>query len=372
MTALQDVRIIDLSRLLPGPFCTQLLADLGADVVKIEDTDRGDYLRWMPPLAGRYSALFHAVNRNKRSVVLNLKVSSGRAAFLRLVERADVVVEGFRPGVIDRLGIGYATLRERNPRVILCSITGYGQDGPYRGRAGHDVNYAALAGVLSMTGCEPDTPVVPGVQMGDLGGGALPAAVAILAALHEREHTGQGRHCDVSMLDGLVSWMAPVAAAYQATGEVPGPGTYLLNGRHPCYRIYRCADGHLSLGALEPKFWRNFVGLIGLPDLAEAGLSSGDEAAAVAAQVQDVLLTRTRAEWARHFADAEVCCEPVLSIDEVFAHPQLVARERRDRLEPRRPAPEYGQHTQEVLGEVGYSEAELQTLLEEGATISPS
>jgi len=391
MLALDDVRILDLSRLLPGPFCTLLLADLGADVIKVEDADGGDYLRWMPPLSGDYSALFHQLNRNKRSVVLNLKNALGREAFLRMVEASDVVVESFRPGVMERLGVGYETLRERNQRIVLCSITGYGQDGPYQQRAGHDLNYAALAGVLSITGCASGDLGMPGIQAGDLGGGALGAAVAILAALHERERTGEGRHCDVAMLDGLVSWMGPEAARYFATGEVPRPGTVPLNGRHPCYRIYRCADGHLSVGALEPKFWRNFVDAIGLPHLRDDGLSDGEGAQRVVAEVEERLMTRTRVEWTAVLEGRDVCCEPVLTLDEVFADPQVQHRGLRvadgqggpeaqcgpplrligEPFAVRRAAPGYGEHTRELLAELAYDDDTFSSMVTEGATLIP-
>ena len=390
MQALRDVTVLDLSRLLPGPFCTLLLADMGADVIKVEDTTGGDYLRWMPPLVDQYSALFHAVNRNKRSIALNLKTGPGRAAFLRLVERVDVVVEGFRPGVLDRLGVGYKALLERNERVILCSVTGYGQDGPYRDRVGHDINYAALAGVLGVTGCAEDELAVPGVQMGDFGAGGLGAAVAILAALHERTRTGRGQHCDVAMLDGLLSWMAPLAASLGDGAPSPRPGTEPLNGRHPCYRLYRCADGYLSVGALEPKFWQAFVEAIGLGHLGPDGLASGQRAKQVVAEVQTRLATRTRAAWEAVLNGHETCCEPVLSLHEVMAHPQVrwrqtgsagsdPARRALEGVVPfrigdtgptaRRPAPRYGEHTREILAGVGYDDASIEELVKEGATI---
>ncbi|MBV9100906.1 MAG: CoA transferase [Candidatus Dormibacteraeota bacterium] len=387
MTALDDVRVLDLSRLLPGPFCTLLLADLGADVIKVEDTESGDYLRWMPPLAGEYSAMFHPLNRNKRSVSLNLKTAPGREAFLRLADTADVVLESFRPGVMDRLQLGWDVLHARNPRLILCSISGYGQDGPYRDRAGHDLNYAALAGVLSLSAGAAGEPAMPGVQAGDLGAGALHAAVAILAALHQRARTGEGQRCDIAMLDGLVSWMTPHAALYFAEGEVPRANGITLNGRNPCYRIYACADGHLSLGALEPKFWRAFVEAIGLPHLAESGLAQGDEGRRVSEEVEAVLRTRTRAEWSDVLAGRDVCCEPLLTVDETFANEQVLHRGMRleageagptpqcgapirmsaSAFAVRRRAPGYGEHTREVLRDAGYDAASLDALVAEGA-----
>ncbi|MBV8196313.1 MAG: CoA transferase [Candidatus Dormibacteraeota bacterium] len=387
MLALDDVRILDLSRLLPGPFCTLLLADLGADVIKIEDTASGDYLRWMPPLVGEYSAMFHAINRNKRSVALDLKSRGGRDAFLTLVESADVVLESFRPGVMERLGIGYDALRTCNRRVVLCSISGYGQDGPYRDRAGHDLNYAALAGVLSIAGHSDGVPAMPPLQVGDLGAGALHAAVAILAALHQRERSGEGQHCDIAMLDGLISWLAPHAAVHFASGEVPGPATLMLNGRHPCYRMYRCADGAVSVGALEPKFWRALMHALDLDHLADSAFADGEEAERVAAEVQAALSSRTTRETSELLGDADVCCEPVLTIKETFEHPQV--QHRRMRLDAddagpiaqtgfpvrlsassssvRRGAPGWGADTRDVLADAGYSAHDIDALASAGA-----
>ncbi len=387
MPALDDVRVLDLTRLLPGPFCTVLLADFGADVIKVEDTAGGDYMRWMPPLVDEYSAMFHPLNRNKRSLAIDLKNPLGREAFLRLATTADVVVESFRPGVMDRLGIGFAALREVNPRVVLCSISGYGQDGPFRDRAGHDLNYAAVAGVLLLGGSSGSAPPMPGLQVGDLGGGAMDAALAIMIALHHAARTGQGQHCDVSMVDGLISWAGVHASQLFATGEPPEPGGGMLTGRYPCYRIYPCADGYLSVGALEPKFWREFVEAIGLPALAGNGLVDGEEGRRTVAAVEAVLRTRTRAEWEQALAGHDVCVEPVLDIGETFEHPQ--ARSRGMRLDAgdgrptaqtgfpirlmgspagyRRPAPRYGEHTDEVLAEAGYGSGQLAALRTAGA-----
>ena len=386
MTALADVRILDLSRLLPGDYCTLLLADLGADVIKVEDTDSGDYLRWMGEMVDEYSAMFHALNRNKRSVALNLKIDAGRTAFLELVATADVVLESYRPGVLDRLGLGYDTLAARNAGVVLCSITGYGQDGPYRLRAGHDLNYAALSGALSLQGDADGVPAMPGLQVGDLGAGALHAAVAILAALHQRDRTGRGQHCDIAMLDGLVGWMAYNAATVFAGGAVPRAGQTLLNGRYPCYRTYRCADGAVSVAALEPKFWRALVAALGLSHLGDDQFAEDDEGARVAAEVQSAFMQRTRAEVAQLGADADVCCEPVLDVAEVFAHPQVVHRELEipagaagpvaqvaspirlsgSPARVRRGAPAWGGDTRDLLHDAGYDAAAIEALAAAG------
>jgi len=382
MPALDDVRVLDLTRLLPGPFCTMLLADFGADVVKIEDTTGGDYMRWMTPLVDGSSAMFHPINRNKRSLAIDLKNPLGRDVFLRLVDTADVVVESFRPGVMDRLGIGLGALHERNPRLVLCSISGYGQDGPYRDRVGHDLNYAAVAGVLLLGGTAEGAPGTPGLQVGDLGGGALHAALAIMVALHHATRTGEGQHCDVSMVDGLVSWAAVHAAQLFATGEAPEPGNGLLTGRYPCYRIYRCADGFLSVGALEPKFWQAFVEAIGVPEVAALGFAEDAEGERAVAVVQAVLLARTRAQWLETLAGLDVCVEPVLDIEETFEHPQVRSRGMRLDAGPGRPtaqtgfpirlngspatfrrgAPGYGEHTDEVLAAAGYLPDEVVSL----------
>ena len=387
MPALGDVRVLDLTRLLPGPFCTVLLADFGADVIKVEDTAGGDYMRWMPPLVDDYSAMFHPLNRNKRSLALDLKNPLGREAFLRLAATADVVVESFRPGVMDRLGLGFGALREVNPRLVMCSITGYGQDGPFRDRAGHDLNYAGVAGVLLLGGGADGAPAMPGLQVGDLGGGALDAALAIMIALHHAARTGLGQHCDISMVDGLISWTGVHASQLFATGAAPPPGGGMLTGRFPCYRIYACADGHLAVGALEPKFWREFVEVLGLPELADSGLVDGDEGRRTIASVQAVLVTRTRAQWEEALAGHDVCVEPVLDLAATFEHPQV--RSRGMRLDAgdgrptaqtgfpirlgdtpagyRRAAPRYGEHTEEVLTEAGYDASQLASLRAAGA-----
>src|SRR3954463_8381091 len=274
---LSDVKVLDLTRLLPGGFCSLLLADLGAQVLKVEDTGMGDSIRWAPPYygteeqqaLGTRSSLYLSLNRGKRSVRLDLKSEAGKEALLRLVAAHDVVLDGFRPGVLDRLGVGYERLREANRRVVYCAITGYGQDGPYAQRAGHDMNYLGLVGLLGLTGAKGGPPVQSAGQIADLGGGALMAAFGVMAALHERERSGEGQMVDVSMADGALSWLAMVAGRYFCDGEVPRRGEQQLAGGLVCYLPYEAADGWVAFGALEPKFFRAWCAGIGREDLIE-------------------------------------------------------------------------------------------------------
>jgi alpha-methylacyl-CoA racemase len=379
---LSGVRVLDLTRLLPGAFCTMLLADMGADVVKVEEPATGDYMRWTPPLVDGQSALFNALNRNKRSLTLNLKSEAGRDLLLRLAEHTAVLVEGNRPGVMDRLGLGWDVLHARNPNLVMCSITGYGQSGPFAARAGHDINYTATSGILGLNG-ERDGPPVPlGVQVADIGGGGLQPAVAILGALVGVERGGEGRWIDASMTDGAVTWLA-LAMAARGAGEPVAREDQRLAGRYACYRVYACKDGGFySIGALEPKFWATLCDAIERPDLFELQLAEGPEGARAHEAMEQVFLSRTRAEWERKLAGLDVCCEPVLELDEVASHPQVAARGliartgagveigpavqlRQDwrRLDP----PALGAHTEEILAEVGVDEKRLEALRKECA-----
>src|SRR5512139_2321641 len=253
--ALRGIKVLDLSRLLPGPYLTMVLADMGADVVKVEDPKLGDYLRAFPPGKGGMSGRFLAINRGKRSLALDLKAAPARDAFLKMVEQADVVVESFRPGVMDKLGIGYAALAAKNPKIIVCSISGFGQTGPYVERAGHDLDYIGLAGVLAMTGPAGGAPQMPGVQIADLAGGALWSATAILGALVGRERSGRGAHLDISMTEGALALLAAEIGNLDC-GARPTRGRETLNGALACYGVYKTKDDrYLAVGALEPKFW---------------------------------------------------------------------------------------------------------------------
>src|SRR5437764_3095256 len=268
---LAGTRVLDLSRLLPGGYCTLLLADLGADVIKVEEPGKGDYIRWMPPYTSDGQSAPHLMlNRGKRSVTCNLKSDDGRAFLRDLARDADVLIESFRPGVLDRLGVGYEALRSVNPGLIFVAISGYGADGPYVHRAGHDINYLGYAGVLSITGHPQAGPWQPGVQIGDLGGGGLMALVAILTALHARERTGEGQFCDVAMTDGAFSWLSIDASTYAVTGEPPTIGSERLNGGLAAYGVYRCSDDrYLTVGALERQFFDALTSALGVPELAD-------------------------------------------------------------------------------------------------------
>jgi len=392
---LSDVRVLDLTRLLPGGFCSLMLADFGADVVKVEDTGMGDYVRWAPPYygseehqaLGTRSALYLGLNRGKRSIRLDLKSDAGREALLRLARDYDVVLESFRPGVLDKLGCGYEALREANPRIVYCAITGYGQTGPNTQRAGHDMNYLGLNGLLGLTGQPEGRPIQSAGQIADLGGGALMAAFGVMAALRERERSGEGQQVDVSMTDGSLAWLAMVAAEYLCDGQVPQRGRGSLSGGIACYLPYEAADGWVTCGALEPKFWRNFCEGVGRPDLIDKqfAASDSDDGKAVAA----VFKERTRDEWLAFNNEHDAMIEPVLDLDEALDSELVREREmvvemeqpelgsvrllglpiKLDRTpgDATRPAPALGEHTAEVLGEAGFSDDEVEALLESGA-----
>lgn len=392
MTAgpLEGLRVLDLTRLLPGGYATLLMADLGADVVKVEEPGKGDYIRWTPPMVGEFSSGHIALNRNKRSMTLNLKSEEGRGLLRRLVRHFDVVIESFRPGVMERLGVGWAVLREDNPKLVYCAITGYGQDGPRAGAAGHDVNYTGYAGALSVIGAEDERPVVPGLQIGDLGGGGMAAVIAVLAALHQRSETGRGDFCDVSMTDGVVSWLSIHASEFFTTGEIPRAERTHLSGAYPCYRIYPAADGWITVGALEPQFWSRLCDLIERPDFAGDAFAMGERRDEVIDDLSKLFAARTREEWMELFRGEDVCVGPVNDFAEAFADEQIAHREMvvEDELpsgEPvravgnpiklagddapvwRRPPPKMGEHTDEVLAEASISKSEIETLRAAGA-----
>jgi crotonobetainyl-CoA:carnitine CoA-transferase CaiB-like acyl-CoA transferase len=396
---LEGMRVLDLTRLLPGGYASMILADFGADVVKVEDTRMGDYIRWSAPyyegaeLSSR-SALFLALNRGKRSIRIDLKNERGKEVLLRLSRDADVLLESFRPGVLDRLGVGYARLREENPGLVYCAITGYGQDGPLRDRSGHDMNYLGLNGLLGLTGDPDGPPVQAAGQIADLGGGALMAVVGVLVALRERERSGEGQFVDCSMFDGSLSWLTLVAADLLAGGSAPRRGRLPLAGGAICYRPYRCADGYVTLGALEPKFWGEFCRGVGREDLLGHAFDPPDSE--THREVSAIFASRTREEWRRFASEHDCCLEPVLDLDEALSSEVVAEREMvvelaqpgakrpvrllgapfklsRTPAEPARaPGPALGEHTDEVLAAAGYGEAEIAALHDVGAVAGPA
>jgi alpha-methylacyl-CoA racemase len=397
VNALEGIRVLDLSRLLPGGFCSLLLADFGAEVLKVEDTGMGDYVRWSPPYIegaedSAKSAYYLALNRGKRSIRLNLKEERGREVLLKLVREYDVLLESFRPGVLDRLGVGYERLRQENPGLVYCAISGYGQDGPYRDRSGHDMNYLGLIGLLGLTGERDGPPVQAAGQIADIGGGALMGAFGILAALHERQRSGEGQFVDVSMADGALSWLAMVAARYFAEQRVPQRGELELAGSLICYRPYACKDGWVTLGALEPKFWQAWCRGVGREDLIEKQFSPpGTDAHA---EVERIFLERTRDEWQEFATHNDCCLEPVLDLGEALDSELVRAREMVVELDqpgtdgvkqlgvpvklsrtpgaPQGPGPSLGEQTDEVLAALGYSADDIAALKESGAVAGPA
>jgi len=321
MRPLDGLAVLDLTRLLPGAAATMQLANFGAEVVKIEEPGRGDYARWMPPYLDGQGAVFRMVNRGKKSVALDLKSDSGRAAFLKMAETADVVVESFRPGTMQRLGLSYETLRALNPRLIYVSITGYGQDGPWASLAGHDINYQALGGALDLNGARGGPPAIPGVQLADLAGGAMHAVVGVLLALAARAKTGRGQTVDVSMLDG-VAWLLPVALGFHAaTGELPARGDGLLTGRYACYRVYEAADGRwIAVGALEPKFWQALCRALDCEHFIPDQFADGQRREEIVAELARIFRQRTAEDWFERLRPADVCVTPVRNVAEVAAH----------------------------------------------------
>ncbi|MFM7062406.1 MAG: CaiB/BaiF CoA transferase family protein [Actinomycetes bacterium] len=319
--ALEGVRVLDLASVGPAARASRVLADYGADVVKVGAVPRAGGVQIVPPFYA-YSG-----NRGMQRALFDLKADAGRDAFLALARDADVVIESFRPGVVDRLGIGYEALRAVNPRIVLCSTSGFGQDGPRSSWAGHDVNYLATSGFLDCSGRQGDgRPALPGATVADIAAGGMQAAMAILAALLRRERTGEGEWLDVSIADGAFALMSLYVDEYLATGTEPGPGHYILTGRYACYDVYTCRDGkHLSVGAIEPQFWRNFCDLVGLPQHAGSQL---DDAAQeqVRADVAAALATRTRDEWVALLGPADTCVAPVNTVAEAVADEQYTAR----------------------------------------------
>jgi alpha-methylacyl-CoA racemase len=368
------IRILDLSRLSPGPYLTQLLADLGAEVIKVETPTAGDYARFIPAEMG-LGKMFEMINQGKKSVAINFRNPRGREVLMRLTATADVVLESFRPGTTARWKIDYESLRAVKPDLIYCALSGYGQNGPYRNRAGHDLNFTAISGALALNAVEGQPPTLYGVTVADLSGAML-AGIAILSALMGRQSSGQGKYLDVALLDGVLSWMMPLAGAAFFGGVPLAGGTLALHGGLACYNIYETADGkYLSLGALEPTFWSDFCRIAGRNDLLarQFDRTIKDEVAATFKQ-------RTLAAWLESFSTGDGCVEPVISFEEMLSHPQVKARGfvREENGKPvglntpfvfargpKRAAPGLGEHTNAVLGDI-LSRQELEDLTKSG------
>lgn len=391
MGPLDGIKVLDLSRLLPGDYCTLLLADFGAEVVKVEDPFLGDYVRWYPPIVGQESAMHHLLNRNKKSITLNLKNDKAKEILYKLAAEYDVLIESFRPGVAKKLGIDYETLEGVNPRLVYLSLTGFGQDGPYKDLPGHDINYIGLAGILGITGERNGPPVIPGVQIADLSGGMF-AAFSVLCGIISRDRTGRGQYIDFAMLDGVISWLTVHAATYFVENVNPKRGEMFLSGALPVYNVYKTKDDkYLSLGCLEDKFWKNLFKAIGREDLLnledyfrELRLDKLDR---VTEELRKIFLTKTRDEWVKLLWEHDVCAGPVYTFEETFKDPQVKARQmvieldhpqvgrlkqtgipvkfRKTPGEIRNRAPHLGEHTEEILLNLGYSKEEIKRIKNE-------
>jgi alpha-methylacyl-CoA racemase len=346
-TALGGVRVLDLTRLLPGAVATQWLVDFGAEVIKIEQPGVGDYAR------ASHTGVFNSTNRGKKSVEIDLKDTAGRAAFLKLAATADVVIEGFRPDVMDRLGVGYGALRETNPKLIYVSLSGYGTDGEFAALAGHDINYLALSGVLDLMGAKDGPPVLAGIQIADLAGGSMQAVIGILLALEARHKTGRGQRVDISMFAGSAALLTVPLASMATNGEPPERGNQLLSGRFACYKVYPASKGsHVAVGALEPKFWRNLCVELDREDLIADQFAPEPRQSEIKAALLNEFAKATAEEWFVRIGTKDCCVTPVRNLkDAIGDHPKSPIPPLSD-TPGRRPsnhAPKLGEHNQEYL-----------------------
>lgn len=381
---LEGIRVLDLSSRMPGPFCAQILADLGAEVIKVESPRAPDFFRRFEPLVDGSGSLFHVCNRNKKGMALELRHPRGREIFLQLIKNTDVVVEAFRPGTMERMGIGYAALNAENPGLILCSLTAFGQTGPYRMRPAHDLNLLALSGVLDLLGNKDGPPIVPPVQISGLGG-AYQGVVGILAALLSRGKTGRGQSIDISLLDGVSAYAALEMSRYMAGHHIPKRGLTEGGGGYACFNVYRTADGrYLSLGCLEPQFWETFCRIIGREAFIAEQWSASPRQDELIVEVRAILLTRTLDEWLGVLDPETICVAPVNTFEEALQDPHI--REQGTwfagelprggkvpqsalpiRLDGDRPGwrshpPGHGEHTREILRELGLADADIEDL----------
>ncbi|MFN8298934.1 MAG: CoA transferase [Chitinophagales bacterium] len=381
---LKGVKVIDFTRLLPGPLATMFLADMGADVIKVEDPDSPDYIRDFEPRRNGVAFMYLALNRNKRSLGINYRSAEGKALLYDLIKTADVLVEQYRPGVMNDLGFGYEAVKQLNPKLIYVSVTGYGQQSTMAAAAGHDLNYVALSGNLGITGVKNGAPVIPGFQLADIAGGAYMAMNAVTAALYQREKTGKGEWIDVAMTDCVVPFTVLQHALYQATGKNPGRAGYELNGALANYNVYACADGkYIALGSLEPKFWNVFCKRAGRTDWPERFLKE-EELGALKAEVQQFFSAKNREEWLAFFAEDDICLTPVNELEDLDTDPYLQSRNmfienehpsvgkyktinqplkfKDSNFENNWSAPELGADSASILKELNYTDSRIQQL----------
>lgn len=385
MRPLEGIRVLDLSRLIPGPYCSLLLADMGAEVIKVEDPKGGDHGREVRPFIGAVGSRFLLLNRNKKSVALNLKDPTGRKVFLQMADKADVILESFRPGTMAKFSLEYEDIRAVNPGIVYCSISAFGQDGPYRDIVGHDVNVLGISGLLDITGVRGGQPIIPGVTIAD-NAAAMFSAMGILAALLARGKTGQGRFLDISMLDSVMSWLFDSAQYQFAQGRTPGKSEGRLWGGVANYGVYETKDGrYITLGSLEPKFKAALLEHLGAAAMIEGqSVNSNDE---LEQFLRSTFVTRTQAEWVQDLEPLNLCFTRVNTIGEALADPQVVARRMVIEMEDPQagharvigdpikvsdppvepgPVPLLGQHTREVLADLGYSAGEIDEMKRRG------
>lgn len=398
---LEGMLVLDLSRLLPGPMCSLHLREMGARVIKIEDTGAGDYVRSLGMPAGMVSPAFDILNRGKESLAVDIRSAAGRELLLRLVKQADVLIESFRPGVMQRLQLDYEQLKAVNPQLVMCAISGYGQTGPWAEKAGHDMNYTATAGILDQCGEAGGAPALGNFQIADLAGGALSAAMAILAALvgrlnaQCRGETAQGCYLDISMTDCAFANNVIPLTGMNLLGKTAPRGRDMLTGARPCYALYETADGeYMAVGALEQKFWHQLCEVLGQPQWQARYHDSGEQAEQLRKQVAALFASQPQAHWRALFADQDCCVTPVLKAEQAFEHPQLLAREMVQVLtnqagqklrcaapainylgtgEKRlldQPGPAQGQHSRSVMQQLDYSSAEIEQLIQQQVVLS--
>ena len=386
---LEGMGVLDLSSLLPGSLCAQMLADLGAEVLKIENPQAGDGFRKTPPLVKTLGSYYHMINRNKKAMTLNLRDSAGRDIFLKMASQADILIETFRPGGMERMGLAYEDLKKINPRLIHCALTGFGQDGPYRDRPAHDINVLGISGILDLLGEKGGRPVVPGVQFAGVGAGSLTAVIGILASLLRRERTGEGQYIDAALLDGLTPFLGLVMSTYLTTGCLPKRGETLVGGGFAFYHTYETSDHkYLAIGCLEEKFWQEFCRAIAREDLVEDQFVDGPRQDDMIAEVQKIMLQKPRQAWLDLMARYDTCVSPVNSLEEALQDPQIRQRGlwftaqhpvdgaigqqgfpvkfAEDQPGWRTHPPSLGEHTREILLQMGYDDDAVNDLADKG------